>query len=135
MPFCSAEIRQFRYINGGLFANRLLPVDFNYKMRSTLLDCATFDWNKISPAIFGAMFQGVMDKDQRRELSAHYTSEENILKLINPLFMDELWAEFGRSKVDPRLLDRFREKISSLRFLEIMFPKMIQFDYSLGVSV
>ena len=124
----SAEIRQFRYINGGLFADRLPPADFNDKMRSTLLDCATFDRNKISPAIFGAMFQGVMDKDQRRELGAHYTSEENILKLINPLFMDELWVEFERSKVDPRLLDRFHEKISSLRFLDIILQSLIQFN-------
>ena len=112
------ELKQFRYINGGLFANRLPPADFDAKMRQTLIDCANFDWNKISPAIFGAMFQGVMDKTQRRELGAHYTSEENILKLINPLFMDELWQEFDRVKTDPMALDRFHEKISHLRFLD-----------------
>jgi hypothetical protein len=77
-----------------------------------------FDWNKISPAIFGAMFQGVMDKGQRRELGAHYTSEENILKLINPLFMDDLWKEFDRVKTDPAALERFHEKISRLNFLD-----------------
>lgn len=114
----SPELLQFRYINGGLFADQLPFADFNDKMRQTLLDCCNFDWNKISPAIFGAMFQGVMDKDQRRELGAHYTSEENILKLINPLFMDELWEEFERVKTTPALLDRFHDKISRLAFLD-----------------
>jgi len=114
----SPELLQFRYINGGLFADQLPFADFNDKMRQTLLDCCNFDWNKISPAIFGAMFQGVMDKDQRRELGAHYTSEENILKLINPLFMDELWEEFERVKTTPAMLDRFHDKISRLAFLD-----------------
>ncbi|MDR3278917.1 MAG: hypothetical protein LBT23_00230, partial [Synergistaceae bacterium] len=77
----SDELKQFRYINGGLFANPLPHADFDGKMRRILLECCHFDWNKISPAIFGAMFQGVMDKGARRELGAHYTSEENILKL------------------------------------------------------
>ncbi|MCL2872883.1 MAG: class I SAM-dependent DNA methyltransferase [Betaproteobacteria bacterium] len=114
----SDELKQFRYINGGLFENRLPPADFDIKMRQTLIECIHFDWNKISPAVFGAMFQGVMDKTQRRELGAHYTSEENILKLINPLFMDELWKEFDRVKTDPAALDRFHEKISRLKFLD-----------------
>jgi len=114
----SEELKRFRYINGGLFAKLLPSAEFNAKMRQTLLECLHFDWNKISPAIFGAMFQGVMDKNQRRELGAHYTSEENIHKLINPLFMDDLWAEFDRVKTDPAALDRFHDKISSLRFLD-----------------
>ena len=82
------------------------------------MNCCAFDWNKISPAIFGAMFQGVMDKKQRRELGAHYTSEENILKLINPLFMDALWREFDRVKAVPARLDDFHHKIASLKFLD-----------------
>lgn len=114
----SPELLQFRYINGGLFADPLPFADFNEKMRRTLLDCCNFDWNKISPAIFGAMFQGVMDKEKRRELGAHYTSEENILKLINPLFMDGLWEEFERVKTTPALLDRFHDKIANLKFLD-----------------
>jgi type II restriction/modification system DNA methylase subunit YeeA len=64
------------------------------------------------------MFQGVMDAKQRREMGAHYTSEENILKLINPLFMDELWQEFDKVKTDPAALDRFHEKIARLKFLD-----------------
>lgn len=114
----SPELLQFRYINGGLFATPLPFADFNDKMRTTLLECCSFEWSKISPAVFGAMFQGVMDKDQRRELGAHYTSEENILKLINPLFLDDLWAEFEHVKTTPALLDRFHDKIAKLKFLD-----------------
>lgn len=114
----SPELLQFRYINGGLFADPLPFADFNDKMRSTLLECCSFEWSKISPAVFGAMFQGVMDKEQRRELGAHYTSEENILKLINPLFLDDLWDEFERVKTTPALLDRFHNKIAGLKFLD-----------------
>jgi len=112
------ELKLFRYINGGLFEARLATADFDAKMRQTLIDCSKFDWSKISPAIFGAMFQGVMDKNQRRELGAHYTSEENILKLINPLFMDELWKEFNRVKADEKLLNQFHDKIEQLKFLD-----------------
>jgi len=112
------ELKQFRYINGALFEERLPPVVFDEKMRKTLMECIKFDWSKISPAVFGAMFQGVMDKDKRREMGAHYTSEENILKLINPLFMDELWAEFDRVKTSPAALDQFHEKLARLKFLD-----------------
>lgn len=112
------DLKQFRYINGGLFADLLPSAEFDAKMRQTLLDCVSFDWNKISPAIFGAMFQGVMDKDQRRELGAHYTSEDNILKLINPLFLDGLWQEFDRVKTSPAALDSFHNKIARLKFLD-----------------
>jgi len=114
----SEELQQFQYINGGLFKEQLPTTEFNQKMRQTLLDCINFNWSKISPAIFGAIFQGVMDKTQRRTLGAHYTSEENILKLINPLFLDELWNEFERVKTSPKALDQFHNKIAKLKFLD-----------------
>jgi hypothetical protein len=114
----SDELCRFRYINGSLFKDALLLADFDAKMRQTLLDCVNFDWSEISSAIFGAMFQGVMDSARRREIGAHYTSEENILKLINPLFMDELWKEFDRVKTDPAALERFHDKIGRLKFLD-----------------
>jgi len=114
----SKELKSFKYINGSLFKERLAPVKFDEKMRKTLIECIKFDWSQISPAIFGAMFQGVMDKDKRREMGAHYTSEENILKLINPLFLDELWAEFDRVKTSPAALDQFHEKLARLKFLD-----------------
>jgi hypothetical protein len=114
----SDELKQFRYINGGIFSDLLPSAEFDANMRRILLDCATFDWSGISPAIFGAMFQGVMSPQQRREIGAHYTSEENILKIINPLFMEELWEEFDRVKIDHKALAGFHEKISRLKFLD-----------------
>jgi hypothetical protein len=114
----SPDLKQFRYIDGKLFGSRLGTADFNSNMRKTLIDCAKFDWAKISPAIFGSMFQGVMDKNKRRELGAHYTSEENILKVINPLFMNDLWKEFDKAKTDPASLKIFHNKIASLKFLD-----------------
>jgi type I restriction-modification system DNA methylase subunit len=114
----SDDLKQFGYVNGGLFENPLPTADFDANMRKILLDCCEFDWSKISPAIFGAMFQGVMDKDKRREIGAHYTSEDNILKLINPLFMDDLRAEFENDKAYTKRLEKFHEKISRLKFLD-----------------
>jgi hypothetical protein len=113
----SDELKQYRYINGRLFKDRLPKAQFNSKMRKILLECQNFDWSSISPAIFGAMFQGVMNKDIRRELAAHYTDLNNILKLLNPLLLDNLWQEFERVKTDTRLLDQFHEKIAGLKFL------------------
>lgn len=112
------ELKRFRYINGNLFSERLAPPFFSAKMRSTLLECCDFDWTQISPAIFGAMFQGVMKPQERRELGAHYTSRENILKVIQPLFLDALYEEFERSKNTTAELQAFHKKISSLTFLD-----------------
>jgi len=112
------ELLEFQYINGNLFKERLDFPDFTEKMRETLIKCAEFDWSSISPAIFGAMFQGVMDKEKRRNLGVHYTSEENILKIIKPLFMDSLREEFERVKNIPKRLDAFHYKIANLKFLD-----------------
>jgi hypothetical protein len=111
-------LMQFRYIDGGLFGAHVPSAQFDARMRGALLDCCRFDWGGISPAIFGAMFQGVMDKGQRRELGAHYTSEENIMRLIDPLFMDALRGEFKKAKNDIRALDRLHDKIAGLKFLD-----------------
>jgi hypothetical protein len=113
-----AGLSNFRYVDGGLFAERIPQADFDMEMRKALLDCASFDWNAISPAVFGSMFQGVMSKERRREIGAHYTSEENILKLIGPLFLDDLRLELQRSIDDPVRLQRFRTDLSWLRFLD-----------------
>ena len=87
-------IAKFPYVNGGLFAEMLPIAAFSAEMRKAILDCAALDWSKISPAIFGAMFQGVMDEKARHDLGAHYTAEEYILRLIRPLFLDALREEF-----------------------------------------
>ena len=113
----------FPYVNGGLFAEMLPIAAFSAAMRKALLDCAALDWSKISPAIFGAMFQGVMDEKARHDLGAHYTSEENILKLIKPLFLDSLRAEFDaicglKGKAKETRLKAFHDKIAALTFLD-----------------
>ena len=114
----SDELNAFPYVNGKLFEERLPLASFDSKMRKIVLECCALDWGKISPAIFGSMFQGVMDTAKRRNLGAHYTSEKNILKLIKPLFLDELWAEFEKVKNNERQLKIFHQKISSLRFFD-----------------
>jgi hypothetical protein len=114
----SEELKRFSYINGKLFNERLSFADYDHKMRKILLDCCALDWGYISPAIFGAMFQGVMNPQERRELGAHYTSEENIMKVIKPLFLDELWEEFEHIKGNSKQLQKFHEKLSNLKFLD-----------------
>ncbi|TAD96101.1 MAG: class I SAM-dependent DNA methyltransferase [Bacteroidetes bacterium] len=112
------QLADFPYINGKLFEENLPTASFDSKMRQALLDCCYFDWSKISPAIFGSMFQSVMNPIERRNLGAHYTSESNILKLIKPLFLDDLWAEFESIKYDIPRLNKFHVKIATLRFLD-----------------
>jgi hypothetical protein len=111
------------YVNGQLFSGRLALAATDSKMREALLKCCDFDWSKISPAIFGSLFQGVMEPAERRALGAHYTSEENILKLIRPLFLDALRAEFAAIKSGPergrqQKLEAFHEKLAALKFFD-----------------
>ena len=116
-------LNKFRYVNGSLFEERLETAAFDSKMRKTLLKCCSLDWSQIKPEIFGAMFQSVKDKEKRRELGEHYTSEPNILKLIKPLFLDELWDEYEKIKKlshslkQQRLLE-FHTKLQGLKFLD-----------------
>jgi hypothetical protein len=112
------QLNDFQYVNGKLFEEVLPTASFDSKMRQALLDCCYIDWSKISPAIFGSMFQSVMNPKERRNLGAHYTSETNILKLIKPLFLDELWAEFESIKTNKNKLPEFHKKISTLKFLD-----------------
>lgn len=112
------QLADFPYVNGKLYEESLPTASFDSKMRQALLDCCYLDWSKISPAIFGSMFQSVMNPKERRNLGAHYTSEKNILKLIKPLFLDELRSEFESIKNIKSRLPEFHKKISSLRFLD-----------------
>lgn len=92
------EILEFPYVNGGLFAEPGFIPEFDVVTRNQFTDCGKLSWSEISPAVFGAMFQGAMNKEERRNMGAHYTSEENILKLIKPLFLDDLYSEFEELK-------------------------------------
>ena len=108
----------FPYVNGELFAEKLGFADFNSDMRSGLLACTRFDWSRISPAIFGSLFQGVMEPLERRQVGGHYTSERDILKVVRPLFLDGLRAEFDRIRGNKSQLRQFQRKLAGLRFLD-----------------
>lgn len=112
------QLAAFPYVNGHLFAERLRTASFDTSMRESLLECCALDWSRISPAIFGALFQSVMDQKLRRNLGAHYTTEKNILKLIKPLFLDDLHDEFEKIKTNNKKLEEFHKKIASLKFLD-----------------
>ncbi|MBT9538577.1 DNA methyltransferase [Thiobacillus sp.] len=112
------QLAAFPYINGRLFEEPIPIADFDSAMREALLDACALDWSAISPAIFGALFQSIMDKTARRNLGAHYTSEENILKLIKPLFLDALWAEFDKVKKNRNKLFEFHKKLRGLTFFD-----------------
>lgn len=108
----------FEYINGDLFSEQLRIASFDSSMRKSLLAACRLDWGKISPAIFGSLFQSVMDAEKRRNFGAHYTSETNILKLINPLFLNELKAEFEKVKKNRKKLLQFHRKLAELKFFD-----------------
>jgi hypothetical protein len=117
------ELAQFPYVNGNLFAEQLAFPSFDASMRSLLLKACTFSWDAISPAIFGSLFQSVMEKKERRLQGAHYTTERNILKVIEPLFLDGLRAEFRRltERRDSgrrKALEAFHEKLGTMRFFD-----------------
>jgi hypothetical protein len=117
------DLKQFPYVNGDLFAERLPTPAFDKDMRTRLIEACDFKWDAISPAIFGSLFQSVMNAKERRAIGAHYTTEKNILKVIEPLFLDDLRAEFERLRVrrdtgKGNALRAFNAKLARLRFLD-----------------
>jgi len=118
----SGELDAFPYVNGALFTGRLRIPKFNKSMREHLLDACRHDWSAVSPAIFGSLFQSVMDAKERRAKGAHYTSEDNILKVIGPLFLDDLEAELAaiiqRKTGRDKALAEFQAKLTRLTFLD-----------------
>ena len=90
------EINQFPYVNGGLFASDIPIPKMGYKARKIIIECGDLDWKDINPDIFGSMIQAVVNPDVRAKEGMHYTSVPNIMKVINPLFMDDLRAEYKK---------------------------------------
>ena len=121
------DLARFPYVNGDLFEEHLRMFSFDAAMRGALLDACRFDWSNISPAIFGALFQSVMDPAERRAQGAHYTTEKNILKVIEPLFMDDLRAEFERVRAR-----RGRGRLAALRQFQGKLGDMTLFDPACG---
>ncbi|MBE6493319.1 MAG: class I SAM-dependent DNA methyltransferase [Methanosphaera stadtmanae] len=87
-------------------------------MKESLIKTCEFDWSEISPAIFGSIFQNAMDEQLRRELGSHFTSETNVKKVINSLFMDELWEEYNKSKRNPKKLEQLNNKIGQIKIFD-----------------
>ncbi len=116
------DLANFPYVNGDLFREPLRIPSFNKTMRKRLLEACYFDWSNISPAIFGALFQSVMEPGERRAQGAHYTTEKNILKVIEPLFLDDLRAEFEKIKTlksnRRKRLEEFQKKLGGLTFFD-----------------
>jgi hypothetical protein len=120
----AAELAAFPYVNGRIFEERITLPDLEKDFRDAVLDAAAVDWSTISPAIFGSMFQSVRDAQTRRELGEHYTSEENILKTLNPLFLDELRADFDAAlqrdtdKKKANALNALWTRLGDIRYMD-----------------
>lgn len=114
----SPSYAKFPYVNGGLFSEKLSVPSFSYKSREKLLECCSSDWSQINPDIFGSMFQGAIDEKTRSELGQHYTSVPNIMKVIKPLFLDDLHEELNSIKGNDKKLDAFRVKLSKIKIFD-----------------
>ena len=113
----------FPYVNGELFSEKLGFADLNRDMRNALIACTHFDWSRISPAIFGSLFQAVMEPKERRQIGGHYTNERDILKVARSLFLDDLRAEFEARQKDKSTgrrarLEEFHGKLCKLNFFD-----------------
>ena len=126
-PYLRDDLRAFPYVNGGLFAEKDIEIPrFNERIATLLLKHASsdFDWSVISPTIFGGVFESTLNPETRRKGGMHYTSIENIHKVIDPLFLDDLKAELADIKAEPMEKKRiarakeFQDKIASLKFLD-----------------
>ncbi|CDH46194.1 class I SAM-dependent DNA methyltransferase [Candidatus Contendibacter odensensis] len=112
------QLAAFPHVNGRLFAEPLPLAAFNRVLRELLLDASALDWSRISPAIFGSLFQSILDPAARRHLGAHYTTETNILKALRPLLLDRLWTEFERVRRNARRLLEFQRQLAAVRVLD-----------------
>lgn len=119
-PSTDPVLLKFPYVNGELFSSQddLPFFNFTPSMRSALVQVCAYDWGNISPAIFGAMFQTVKSKEDRRELGEHYTSEANILKVIRPLFLDEYLERLRKSWDSPSQLRALRKNLGERNYLD-----------------
>ena len=112
------DLEIFPYVNGNIFSENIPHASFNKKLRDILIECCSFDWKKISPAIFGSLFQAAMDPVMRENLGSHYTSEKNVLKVLEPLFLNELYEEFDKASSSIIKLKNLKKKLSRLKFLD-----------------
>lgn len=112
------DLISFPHVNGNIFSENIPHVSFNKKLRNILIECCQFDWKRISPAIFGSLFQAAMNPELRENLGAHYTSEKNVLKVLEPLFLNELNEEFNMASSSVVKLKNLKKKLSKMKFLD-----------------
>lgn len=119
-----SDLSEFAYVNGALFTENLRPPQCDRQMRDYLVAASRFEWSRISPVIFGSLFQNVTEPAERRHLGAHFTSERDIMRTIRPLFLDDLEARLARAKAEGerparlRSLRRIRDELSQLTFFD-----------------
>lgn len=112
------DFKLFPYVNGGIFAEKISVINFNKKMRVALVDVANYDWTTINPTIFGSLFQLIKNKEARRELGEHYTSEENINKIVYPLFLDELQERLASTWDNKKELKKLRQDLAKIKVFD-----------------
>ena len=111
-------LAKFPYVNGGLFGDRYFAPKFSRKARRMIIECGELDWATINPDIFGSMFQAVVHKDQRSSMGQHYTSVPNIMKVIEPLFLNELREEFEKHYDNTKKLEQLLARLDKLRIFD-----------------
>ncbi len=111
-------LKEFPYVNGGLFGDRYFAPEFSAKSRKMLIDCGELDWSAINPDIFGSMIQAVAHPDQRGGLGMHYTSVPNIMKVIEPLFLNDLKEILETHRNEPKALNKLLERISNIKIFD-----------------
>jgi hypothetical protein len=114
----NASLKKFPYVNGGIFAEKISAIDFNKKMRVALVDVANYDWTTINPTIFGSLFQLIKTKEERHALGEHYTSEENINKIVYPLFLDELNNKLANAWDSVKELKKLRQELGKIKIFD-----------------
>lgn len=112
------SVKHFPYVNGGLFKDEITLPKFSKKSRDILIESGNLNWDEINPDIFGSMIQAVADPEERSDLGMHYTSVPNILKLIKPLFLDELYEEFESNRDQPKKLEKLLIRLSTIKFFD-----------------
>jgi hypothetical protein len=113
-----SDFSNFPYVNGGLFKDKISIPKFTKKTRDLLEECGNLEWSEINPDIFGSMIQAVVHPNQRENLGMHYTSVPNIMKLIRPLFLDDLYEEYFNSVGNKKKLEELRKRISNIKVFD-----------------
>jgi hypothetical protein len=138
---CPKWVRDFPYVNGGLFKDWFKIPKFTQRLRKMIIDSGRLDWSSINPDIFGSMIQSVIDPDQRSCLGMHYTSVTNIMKVIRPLFLDDLDRELEKSRNHKRKLEELYDRLGKIKvfdpacgsgnFLIIAYKELRRFEIQL----